>query len=210
MPAAPGTVRLMQNLEHGPVTARLTVTYRHLVTFLTGRRPEAGVLDDLPARGVVDEAAGWKVGLIADPALGRFNGIAFGSYTLVDTARCQLGHDHRTPSPRCRCGFHSYDVLAPAVRTWAQRIGTVLLRVELYGDIVRHHHGARAEQQDIVAVHLPGRCESNWCAGRPAGIAQRRGSWFAHCTKHLSTGDLTVAQLRELWQVDISVGVPAN
>ena len=203
----------VENMTHGNGhhLENIKETYRHLLSFfnISAAKP-AFTTSQVPDGGIVVDARGWKVATLTDPLQARFQGIAHGSYTLNDNAVCNTT-DHPAPELHCRCGFHSYNKLPAAVRIWAERLGTVLLRVELYGKIIEHQTGSRAEQQEISAVHLPGVCEVAFCHGRTVGIRERQRNWLSACSKHIDsdrTRALHASELRNLWKVDVVIGEP--
>lgn len=182
--------------SHGDV---IRETYRLLFRLGTPEPPSAAHLRN---DGKTEDATGWKVAQIIDPFAGRFAGLANGSFTLDDTARCE-SFAHPAPQPGCRCGFHAFHQRDDAQRARAQRWGSVLLKVELYGDIVRHRSGSRASEQVVTAVHPAPRCERSLCSDRTAGVVPVASVWVAACERHLGDG-LSLADLHRLFAVDVT------
>lgn len=88
-------------------------------------------------------------------------------YRMTDVAR-HLGPNWRS-SPHaletCTCGFYAVPSLRQAleVRRWLSTAEAVL-KVELYGKIVRHERGYRAEKQRVLEVTLWPLCRCNRAA----------------------------------------------
>jgi hypothetical protein len=77
-----------------------------------------------------------------------------------------------SPQVACTCGFYAVETLAdvtlwPLAHTVA-RIGTATLEVELFGRVIRHQYGYRAEHQRILSVILDRTCMV--CATAPATL----------------------------------------
>lgn len=68
--------------------------------------------------------------------------------TLDDIAKCGIGRDHRPPYPNCTCGFYAMKVRPD----WP---GEAVAEVELFGVVIEHEKGWRAERQRIISIELP-------------------------------------------------------
>ena len=193
------------------ISGRLITTYRHLAAIFGFKsKITADSFLVVPDGEVVTDSRGWKVASLLDPLGPVFEGVSYGKYTLNSSAECNLKR-HLAPDLHCRCGFHSFLALAPAIRIWAQRIGTVLLRVELYGKIIEHGKGSRAEEQEVSAIFLPRLCEVSFCHGSSVGIALRQRLWLTVCSKHLPLDyniGYDASRLRNLWKIDVVLGNP--
>jgi hypothetical protein len=157
-----------------------------------------GVSDE----GFVEDASGWKVAHLADPEIGSFIGYAFGRYRLVDNARCEREKEHESPVSGCDCGFYAMKERFRAeflLERWRQ---LVLLKVELYGRIIEHRDGYRAQEQEITSMLVPARCSKGLCKGLTAGMRKGKRYWRTVCESHMADG-LSLADLRSMMKLDI-------
>jgi hypothetical protein len=191
------------------VGARLRMTYAALWQFLGVQRPIAqvgvyGAAFGEPAAVLeaVDDAVGWKVAVIEDLKTLRFGGYSWGSYPVSDVSSC-LTSDHPSPAFECRCGFHAYRRRSDAEERLNRRFNAVLLRVGLYGSLVEHSSGWRAEQQDVLSIHLPARCLHRRCTSDTGALRKDGSSWKAVCALHAGLNGVTLSQLRQRHDVDI-------
>lgn len=98
--------------------------------------------------------------LAADRRLGRFAGLSVGApYTAHDRAhcfreRCPVDGNHPAPHPRGSCGFYGStgDPLEWMLPEAA------LLDVELFGRVIRHERGWRAEGQRVLGARFVHGC----------------------------------------------------
>jgi hypothetical protein len=170
---------------------------------LLGGRPNS--LDD---GGTVDEVHGWKVARIADPQAGMFTGYAFGHYGLSARANCVFHKtDHVAPANGCDCGFNAMKQRSAAELLLSRWRGFVLLEVDLYGTVVEHRLGWRAEEQDILRIHVPRRCSRGWCKAPTEGLRKRHNGWFPSCQSHLGRDGVDLAVLRR-HGVDVVLDTP--
>jgi hypothetical protein len=167
------------------VVDSLRLTYQ--VLFRLGRKPAEPNMTELTDGGFVDESSGWKAAYLVDPLSGRFAGLNNGGYTIDDSASCST-YKHVTPHTGCRCGFHMFHDRSNAERVRRQRWGSVLLQVELYGEIVRHTTGSRGAHQVVTEMWLPARCERNRCSGATSGVRQHHDVFVAVCAGHIEGG----------------------
>ncbi len=149
-----------------------------------------------------DDIVAWKVATIADPITLRFNGYSWGSYGPTGTSRC-LFTAHRSPTYACRCGFHAYRRRSDATNKLDRRRNAVLLRVALYGTVVEHTSGWRAEQQDVIGVHLPSVCARRRCGTKVTELRSERAGWVAVCASHGGDGSVSLEAIRRSTGVDI-------
>jgi hypothetical protein len=154
-----------------------------------------------PVETVLD-AVGWKIASLIDLHPLRFSGYSWGNYGTLAMSRC-LFLRHGSPHPGCRCGFHAYRLREDAERLLNRRDNAVLLRVGLYGTLVEHTHGWRAEEQDVLAVHLPAHCTARGCDEPAAALQRRHGAWAARCPRHCGTNAVTFDELRRTGSVDV-------
>jgi hypothetical protein len=156
--------------------------------------------------GSVDEISGWKVARLISPLDGRFGGLAFGQYGMSGIARCDFANDHLPPVVGCECGFHALDSRSRAEGLLAgRRAGLVLLKVELYGTAVKHSLGYRAEEQDVVEIHLPPRCARLTCRATTVGVRPKGRRWLATCVAHSRPGTVNLAEMHAALGVDVLV-----
>ena len=164
-------------------------------------------LSNAPARledgGVVQDASGWKVARLRDPILGKFEGFAFGSYLLNDSARCAKKREHKSPHAGCDCGFYAMKERHRAVFLMERWRSMVLLKVELYGVIYEHRDGYRSQEQEVVSMAIPGRCGRGWCRGATVGMSKSHSYWRSACEKHLNGIYVTLGQMRSAMSLDI-------
>lgn len=162
--------------------------------------------------GLVDECRGFKAAYLVRRGEGiGFAGIAHGSYSADDRARCLADSDHDAPYPKCLCGFHTYSHRGDAESVLSEHPGSVLLEVDLYGNIVEHERGVRAEQQVVLSAALPPRCfrcgvaatELTDFAGTPAGKGVPWSSLVVACGRHRAQQTLTLAELSALTAVEL-------
>ncbi len=62
---------------------------------------------------------------------------------------------HRPPILDCACGFYAVNTFDRVQREYGRMFGAVLLEVELFGKVIVHEYGYRAERQRILHVGLP-------------------------------------------------------
>lgn len=165
----------------------------------------AGTSRALEHRGEVQVGDGWKVARLISPVPGRFAGLAFGEYPIAAVAVCDRDRSHLPPVASCECGFHAHTRREQAENLLDRARGLVLLHVEMYGSIVVHRSGIRAEEQDVHAMYLAPRCVRFGCRRPSAGMTPSRRSWIQVCDPHLGSG-LTIDELREVLRIDVSVG----
>jgi hypothetical protein len=72
-----------------------------------------------------------------------------------------------------------------------------LLEVDLYGRIVEHRDGWRAEEQDVLRIHVPERCSQFVCRRGTTGFRRRRVGWYPACTEHLGSDGVLIPTLRQ-------------
>lgn len=177
----------------------------YLLSWSSAARMLSGKGRDVDRRGSVEEMGGWKVALIKNPVLGVFKGLSFGEYNVREgIARCERDVEHKPPVVSCECGFHAHRFRSEAERYLGRRRGLVLVKVELYGDIVVHKEGVRGEEQDVIAVYLRKRCSRWFCRGVSAGIKKRRDRWEERCARHLGDG-LRINEWRSISGYEIVV-----
>jgi hypothetical protein len=152
----------------------------------------------------VGDIVGWKVATIADPDAMLFNGYSWGTYGVVGAARC-LFHNHTSPVFDCSCGFHAYRHRHHAQDRLNRRRNPVLLRVGLYGTIVEHRLGWRAQQQDLLGVHLPSTCSRRKCEQPTTYLHPDGESWRTVCDVHRDTRSISTDTLRRRSGLDVVV-----
>lgn len=134
-----------------------------------------------PPRPVAEPVIAWKHAYIeVDDSGVYFRGIGVSArYGVESVAECalnghleaaEMGMEHGpAPSRYCRCGFYAVknnlDPFDPVNEGRYIPVGQVLLQVELYGRIIVHTQGYRAEKQRVLAVYSPrghalGRCRA--------------------------------------------------
>ena len=145
--------------------------------------PNPHKIEDLPFEGEIQECFGWKIASITDPLLGVFKGLAYGSYSLSDRAKCHYD-THTSPTQNCGCGFYSFKNKKDAIKILNRREGFVLLKVEHFGTIIEHKLGFRSQEQDVVAIEIPNVCSNLWCKTNPVGLSLIRRTWQTVCVKH--------------------------
>ncbi|WP_242586034.1 hypothetical protein [Streptomyces sp. MST-110588] len=94
-----------------------------------------------------------------DGARAGFAGVSIGGalpYGFLDDARCVYGRRHRSPAPRCDCGFyclHARDeALALACATEYRQ--AVLLEVTVLGAYIRFERGMRYARQRVRVARV--------------------------------------------------------
>jgi hypothetical protein len=96
-----------------------------------------------------------------------------GVYRSEDVAECALGGAHRAPDLDCHCGFYAFADRGHATRLLGgtaafdgTSVITALGQVDLYGTVIRHEHGFRAERQQLLSLHLLPYCSDCASIGR--------------------------------------------
>jgi hypothetical protein len=83
-------------------------------------------------------------------------------------AMCRNGQDHRAPDWKCSCGYY-------AVKKREDTVGYgMLAEVDLYGTVIEHDVGYRAEFMRVLALRFPRKhCEGGkfLCSGTPEMLA---------------------------------------
>lgn len=153
--------------------------------------------------GDVLDASGWKVARLTDPYLGHFAGYAFGTYDLNAKATCAKGREHSSPHNGCDCGFYAWKDRSRALYLMERWRSTILLKVELYGEIIEHSDGFRAHEQEVVSMAVPGRCARGWCRGKTEGMTEGRSFWRSACSAHLKGKTITINEMRAAMALDI-------
>lgn len=113
---------------------------------------------DLPSRQQGEPIIGWRFARVVREHDGwRFAALVnqYGTFAVEDEATCKIGRRHRAPAPGCTCGFYALNEKPPlAVRATS---GEWLLEVELYGRVIAHRLGYRAQYQRVRSL-LAGFC----------------------------------------------------
>ena len=202
------TIYTMDNTGELSVIVRLSSTYSTLWRYLWGRQRGTMLLaentTDHEYETVITSVAdviGWKVAVIEDPETLRFGGFSWGSYQVNALASC-LTSEHSSPKFSCRCGFHAYKKREDAVERLNRRSNAVLLRVGLYGTMVQHTSGWRAEQQDVLTVHIPAFCRDRGCSSKTSALRKDGESWKAVCMVHAGDYGFTLSNLRQKHSID--------
>jgi hypothetical protein len=170
--------------------------------FRLGRKSATLNAISLSDKGVITSCTGWKVGYLTDPIGQNFAGLNNGTYKINDFASCS-SFSHEAPHPTCDCGFHIYHDKVNAEYARYKRWGSVLIQVELFGEIVRHATGSRGEEQVVTKVWFPDRCERIVCSGKSVGACQISTFFVAACEAHLKNG-FSFADLRLLLGIPVS------
>lgn len=167
--------------------------------------PPAPTRAPLPVRQQAEPIVAWKRARIkvhdGHPVL---CGVVFGRYKPVDVAQ-HLGiwdsvfqmPAHVAPDLDCACGFYGVakDHLYDASFDYHAR-SCADLEVELYGKVIAHEQGWRAEKQRVLAVHLDLFCR---LCRRPASGVADLGVTCARCAPTL----FTPADLASEWGVEV-------
>lgn len=169
----------------------------------TAARMLSGRAKELPHLGTVEHGSGWKVARLIDTRTGRWRGLAFGEYSSDEKATCAFDREHKSPNIGCECGFHAVGTREAAINLMEGRRGVVLLQVELYGEIVVHTKGMRAEEQVVLAMYVPKWCTKLGCRNETAGMREGRRSWLSRCSNHLENG-ATLQELRRQLGLEVA------
>jgi len=146
--------------------------------------------------GLVSDVHGWKVARLLDPVAGIFGGYAFGTYGFSSVSSCERRRNHVAPTNGCECGFNAMKDKQDAVRLLERWRGFVLLEVDLFGTVIEHRTGWRAQEQDVLRVHVPLRCARGRCQETTVGFRLRRNRWFPSCGMHLGVDGVELSVLR--------------
>lgn len=109
--------------------------------------------------------------LVADDSTVGMFSVNYGGQFVADEAhaRCAAndygmsihGSHHSAPGPLCRCGFYG-------VKSITDCIGNVVAEVDLYGTIIEHEAGYRAEYQRVLSVWVfRSHCQGGFLCGAP-------------------------------------------
>lgn len=116
------------------------------------------------SRFQVEPIRAWKLAFIrsADGNL-AFSGYVVGDqhlYQREDTALCltSLSSDHRAPAWDCGCGFYGMNHLRHEHLPTRHSARVAILDVELYGRVIRHTYGYRAEKQRVLRAMVNPHC----------------------------------------------------
>lgn len=80
------------------------------------------------------------------------------AYLPEDTAKCLKHLTHMAPEQGCSCGFYAMDKKMLGHLGAEYNQGCADLEVELYGRVIRHRDGYRAQHQRVLGVHLDPAC----------------------------------------------------
>jgi hypothetical protein len=192
---------------------------------------------DLPSRQQVDTIRAFKLAqLVAVDGRVKFQGA--GSRVLYegdDVASCEkdkvgwggfsfLG-DHEVPDPRCTCGFygvphkHAKEVMAD------YQSGTFCrLEVELFGRVIKHERGYRAQRQRVLSVAVLRRCHTIgpvqaqggftiWsgqggggevkCSNRAMGLRVDAGNVVPSCGSHAPLGFAPLTDVAQMLGTEV-------
>lgn len=128
--------------------------------------PDEGTVTSEDARAdprVIDEPIrAWKRAKVTREADGKltFNGMSYGKYGVEAVAKCEVNalyptlmSSHPAPDESCTCGFYAVKERPTPVAGYA------VLEVELYGKVIPHKLGYRAEKQRVLSVTAVPSCE---------------------------------------------------
>lgn len=154
---------------------------------------------------------GYKmVRLVAGRGAVRIRGHYNQTSDVDERAMCGLGMDHRPADPDCDCGFYAH-INRPTWMNLDRSSHDVLVKVELFGQVVKGTYGYRAERQRLVSAEIPRRCEiatmevEEVCEKRAAGIAVSDDAvLYPVCADHAPFG------VTSLEQVGAALGVPVT
>lgn len=118
----------------------------------------AGALN-LPSRQQVEPIKAWKLAdlVVTDEGV-KLRGVGYRvSYGPNDQAKCNPGYQvtassHAVPEASCTCGFYALRSREEALN--AGYSAHAVLEVELFGKVIKHERGYRAERQRVLAVHV--------------------------------------------------------
>jgi hypothetical protein len=147
--------------------------------------------------------------LMVDPArlYGQFTvrGIVQSEhYRPADIAKCGALGEHLAPSPGCSCGFYAVSrERLQEVSDW--REGSVVLKVALYGRVIRHQWGYRAERQRVLGVHLNPLCL--FCKRECRRLVVHDGMVVSAC-EHCGNREFQIEpkELSNEWRVEVRWG----
>jgi hypothetical protein len=164
----------------------------------------SGIPKSLEDRGRVLDATGWKIARIVSPIEGRFAGLAFGEYGMIENALCAKVKTHKAPAIGCECGFHALNERGSAIGLLAgRRSGYVLLKVELYGTLVMHRDGIRGNEQDVIEIQLPAFCSRLFCRRETVALVKKGKRWLPACILHSGAGGVSMTEMHVALGVDV-------
>ena len=161
---------------------------------------------DIKHEGLVIQSFGYKVGLLKNIEKGGFEGISFGGYYLDGKAHCIRSGWHRPPAHWCSCGFHAFKEKVDAYKLFnrVRNLDKVFLVVDLFGQIVEHEYGFRAEEQIITKIYLPSNCQVKKCSKKTVGYGFYKKCNSSLCSSHLTRG-VSLQQLSALLKLPVAL-----
>lgn len=146
-------------------------------------------------------ATGYKISYLTDINIFLFRGLVHGSYYLNDKAIC---NKKACNFLSCTCGFHAFKDKQRALVELSKHIGTVMLEVELYSDIVIHQFGYRGREQDIIRMFLPYKCSKFLCSNPTSGLYLKDKCYQTICSEHKNSF-ISIKELRTSFGLDVLV-----
>lgn len=156
--------------------------------------PSSATAQGLPVRESDETIRAFKLAyLILDGTRPRFCGIGQGSdhrYGVEEVAVCvrrtylsyrfdyEEDHCASIPNPSHTCGFYAVPE-PPEAGDHA-----VVLEVELYGTVIVHEHGYRAEKQRVLSVRVARQCASGLCDKDAICVAPIESKILPLCADH--------------------------
>lgn len=118
---------------------------------------------------------------------------------LLETKPCHYDAPHLD----CSCGFYAWKTRADAVEMIGSA-GWALLEVELFGTVIQHERGYRAQKQRVLGVTVNSRCNGFMChtAARWIDFAESakrgRADFTVWCDEHKPSGAKYVTTIQEV------------
>lgn len=192
-----------------------------------GAALSAPIPEGIPTEQTMDAIQAWKIARLYTPD-GRT--VKLGAvhqptdHPIEGTAICYRSHDsmmamyfavssgrqsftspstHFTPSLDCQCGFYAWKTTQGA-HEYMKGIpdGYVLMQVELFGRVIQHENGYRAQSQRVLGVQVPSTCSGLLC-GQPATCLEflahgREAPYKVLCAAHRPALSLSVVGVADI------------
>lgn len=181
----------------------------------TGAAEDPGV--ELPTREQEEPIKGFKLANVRFSS-GRYMFLALrghSSYGIEGTASCErvslsgfgttaFGEPHAAPAVGCRCGFYAVPEPGDLYNTDYEYLAApFLLELDLFGRVVVHEKGYRAEKQRVLSVKTQRRCY--YCAANASLLALMGDSVCPMCDRHADPHVwITLADLGSILQTEVT------
>lgn len=173
-------VSTLRRIRHGSRQAREDHRSGSALDAVASASPAASA-SERTSPGIVTETSAepiraWKVARLVVSPSGR--GVRLASlnelvtHPVEGTAHCTAmrfstfrdlhSHHYDAPHLDCTCGFYAWKTREQAAQMVSEG-GLALLDIELFGKVIQHEHGYRAEKQRVLGVQIDPTCNHFMC-----------------------------------------------